>query len=381
MAPKPGARERDIEEDREDDVVDVVDPNKTDSMLAGDDDDEADDGPDNAIARKQAAEEERRAKARATTEDDADLDADEDARLAYDDEGSGGEERGGRRARRNRAKRLRDEQNQRQIEALTNTVAQQQAALDRISRGQLGLAAGDIDGQIQTLQGHLEQIDTAIEAAISAGDGAKHRQAMRLRDEARDRIQQLGAERYRLAAIAQQSQPAAAQPARPTATAPDPAAVRHSETFLRRHSWFDPDDPTHEDSQIVKAIDDALANEGYKPSTPLYWRELERRVAARGLGKSGDDDVEDDREDEVEERPLRRRTGGGIPPRARGSAGGERPRSRNTLTLDPLMKEALDAEGLLEVKGLTDDQLKLRRKYVKTWSEGLKAAAASPARR
>lgn len=369
MAPRP--REREIEEDRSDDVVVVVDP-KDKTMLADADTDVEDDGPDNAAARRQAEADAARRPPRAAAVADED---EEDARLAYDDDE--GEDRGvgGRRARRNRARRERDTQSAQQIAALTGRVQELQTHLESMSRGQLSLAAGDIDGQIQTEQGRLQTIDAALAKAVKEGDDVTFARANQLRDEARDRIAQLGAERYRLAAVARQSPQPAATAQRPAAAAaPDPVAVRHSETFMSRHDWFNPDDPADEDSQIVRAIDDALANEGYRPNTPLYWRELERRVAARGLGKSGDDDV-DDRDQDRDERPAPRRNGG-MPPRA-GRGSGDRPAGGSrTLRLDDTMKEVLESEGLLEVKGLTEDQLKLRRKYVKSWDDGFKAEAA-----
>ncbi len=378
MAPKP-SRERDIEEDR--DTVSVGgDDTDTTSML--NDREEDVDGPDNAEARReQEAEARRRADRREPT--DREVDDDQDARLAYDDdEGDVGDaqERGGRRSRRNRAKRLRDEQNQQQIAGLTQRVVELQGHLEQMSRGQLSLAAGDIDSQIQTEHGRLPSIDAALARAVKEADDVTYAKAMSLRDEARDRIQQLGNEKYRLAVVARQgAQPA--QAARPAvASAPDPMAVRYSQKFMDRHDWFDPEDSSDEDSLAVKEIDDDLAREGYLPGKKAYWLELERRVAKAGLGGNTNvNEREDDTQDRQQDRPPPRRTGG-LPPRS-GGTGGRQRSAGGRVSLTQPMQEALEAEGLLEVKGLTDDQLKLRRKYVKTWTEGLKAAESAGGRR
>lgn len=358
MAPK---RERELErDDLEDDKDKIVGDDK--SMLA-DDDDLEDDGPDNAEARR-----ERRVE---TNEDDD--------RLAYDDEDEDdvGAAGGGRRARRNRARRLREQQSQQHIAQLTGVVTTLQSQLERMSHGQLSLAAGDIDGQIGQVQGHLSTIDAALAKAVKDGDDAAFAQANRLRDEARDRLSSLAYERRRLEVAAQQRpDPRQLQQRQQVQQGPNPVAVRLSEKFMSRHPWFDPDDPSDEDSQIVKAIDDALANEGSNPGTKQHWQELERRVKARGLGAGGDMDDEDDRDETTQRRSQPSRRGnGGLPPRA-GRGSGGRGAGRGDFTLTPFMRETLEAEGILETKGLTEDQLKYRKKLTSQWKEGFQKLSA-----
>lgn len=360
MPPKPQAREREVEEDRDDILATETPSNK--SMLQEEEDA---DGPDNAEARR----EQRRPAAR----------EEDDERLAYDDADDAPEVGQGRRARRNRTARLRQQQQDAHIAKLTGHVVALQGQLEGMSRGQLSLAAGDIDGQISQQQGHLETIDAALAKAVKDGDDAMFARANRLRDEARDRLQGLQYERRRLEHAAsqrpQQEQQQRQEQARGGPAAPNPVAVRLSEKFMARHPWFDPEDASDEDSQIVKAIDDALANEGSNPGTKQHWIELERRVKARGLG--GGDDVEDDNESRDENRREWRPTRhGGLPPRGRRGAGG-RGASGGDFKLTTFMRETLDAEGLAEEQGLTEDQVKLRRKYIKTWRDGFDRVAQS----
>jgi hypothetical protein len=245
-----------------------------------------------------------------------------------------------------------------------------------MSRGQLSLAAGDIDSQIATLQGQIDLIDDELAVAATAeGDPAakqaRYRRAMQLKDEANRRLTGLAVERRRLEMAARQG----ATPVQPqdqrqqtTAPAPNPVADRYAQIFLDRHEWFDPEDNTHEDSLMVKAIDAALFAEGYQPNTREYWHELERRVDARGLG-DGDSEVED-----REDRPQRRQSA--MPPRSRrGGSTDKRSPGTNLKSLPPFARQTLDELGLLETNGLTKEQLEYRSRLMKTWDEGLKNAA------
>lgn len=372
--PQP-KRERELERDD----LDVDDKDKVvvndDSMLSDDTDGE-DAGLDNAEARRERKREEDR---RAAPDED-------DERLAYDDgdDDDGTTAQLGRRARRNRAKRLREQQAQQQIAALVGETQTLRQQLVQMSRGQLSLAAGDIDGQIAQLQGHIQTIDDAHARAVTAGEGAEATKALRLARDAEARLQNLLYERRRLEAAAQQrTDPRQTQQQRPQAqTAPNPVAVRLSEKFMARHPWFDPEDPSDEESQIVKAIDDALANEGSNPGTKQHWQELERRVKARGLGAGGDmrDDDDDDTTDETSSRRPAQRRSGGMPPRAGRGSGGRGPGGRGDFTLTPMMRDALDAEGILETKGLTEDQLKYRKKLTTAWREGTQKATTTASR-
>jgi hypothetical protein len=157
----------------------------------------------------------------------------------------------------------------------------------------------------------------------------------------------------------------------------DPEAERLSNIFMDRHPWFDPKDTNDEDSQLVKAIDDTLVNQGYKPNTSRYWKELERRVEARGLGSDdeGGDDDRSEREDREDRRPAARRNSGGLPPRSRRGGGGGKPSGGGDRDLPALARETLDQLGLLDKKGLDKDQLAEREGYIKQWRTGLAAAA------
>lgn len=57
----------------------------------------------------------------------------------------------------------------------------------------------------------------------------------------------------------------------------DPRLVNHAKSWMDRNKWYDPAGKD-EDSHITLTLDQRLAQEGWDPTTPQYWEELESRV-------------------------------------------------------------------------------------------------------
>lgn len=57
----------------------------------------------------------------------------------------------------------------------------------------------------------------------------------------------------------------------------DPRLVNHAQEWMGRNKWYDPSG-RDEDSAIALTIDNRMAQEGWDPTTPEYWEELESRV-------------------------------------------------------------------------------------------------------
>lgn len=366
-------REVEVEDDDLEDGAPGTGGANTEVIADDEDANEFDDGPDNAAARKEAAAEERRAKSRRS---DDELDDEQDRRLAYDDIDDEDGGTSSRRRRRNRSRREARNASQSLIAEQAARIAKLEGAMAEVGRSQIGLAAGDIDGEIARVQGYLERIDGAMGLAMREQNDVEFRRALRLRDEANARLSDLSMRRQHLAAMAQQQTQQQMQPRTQPQVEVDPVAERFSDRFMDRHPWFDPTDTSHEDSQIVKAIDDTLVNEGFKPNTRRYWMELERRVEARGLGDAPEGDGMED--DDYRDQPRRKeKNSGGLPPRSRRSGGSGRKSDDgyDDRRLPAMARETLDQLGLLEKKGLSADQLKERAHYIKTWRAGLKDAA------
>lgn len=324
------------------------------------------DGVDNATVRREQRELARDTKTgRFAKLGDEPQDEEFSYNVDEDEDGYGSEGDGdSRRRRRNRARRDAAARSNMVIGQLQHEVTQLRTLVGEMGRGQVSIAAGEIDNQLSTEFGRLDQIDSYIAAALKEQDFVSFQKAQRLRDEAKDRIAGLQFHKRRLEQ--QMAEPTA--PAYPNQqqqqqqqNQPDPRALRLSETFMDRHPWFDPDSPDA-DSRMVVYIENELANEGSRPNTARHWKELERRVRERGLGKDWQEDGGDDMQEERRSRPTAGRSGGG------------RPAGTVTFRLDATMKEALDAEGLLDEKDLTEAQQKRREKLVRTWKSGMDAA-------
>ena len=358
------AREREVEEDRAPKKPtsgrDTVMVGGMEGLVADEPDEEIEIEPEHdEVSEKQLIRREASDSGSDSNEDEED---ERDARLAYDeamDDDDSVEERGNsRRQRRNRARRDAIAMRDQELDALRQQVSQLSGMVTNVSQGQVGVVLNTVETQLGQAQGHLQVLDDELGKAVAAGDGDQFRKVQRLRDEASARVFQLASQRQRIIVETQQSQrPQMPQGQMQQRGGPvaSPAAAKYSEVFLDRHPWFKSEGGS-EDSEIVKAIDDHLAAEGYNPNTPLYWRTLEERVRARGLGPKGDDGESD--------RPVRRSNGGGMPPTNAPRAG--RRSGAPGYQLKPEMREYLDSEGLLE-RNITPDQKAKRDRLISSW--------------
>jgi len=284
-----------------------------------------------------------------------DQDEERDARLAYDDSEQDDDSSRGvsRRQRRNRARREVVASSQAEIAALRQQLGQLAGMVGHTMQGQVGVALQTVEGQIGAAQQALQLADAELGRAVESQNGQRFIEVQQLRDEAMRRVMLLGGQRQRLIQEAQGSGQQAPQPQRQQSgrPAPDPKAVKLSQVFMDRHEWFDPNG-TDEDSTLVKAIDETLEVEGYNPSTPMYWRELERRVKRRGIGESSGDDQD--------------RDNGGMPP-TNSRRSSRRPGTKG-FNLDPQMREHLETEGLLE-PNLAKEDLARRDRLIRGWRD------------
>lgn len=174
------------------------------------------------------------------------------------------------RAKRRQIQKQAKERAQREIELLREQNAAMEARLRAIEGNTLSQNAATIDARMNEALNEIRQAEIIIAKAVEAGNGEDVAIAMRLRDEAKQRAGQLGVAKQRVEQVAHQAQ-------QPQA---DPRVVDYARQWLDANDWYDPNG-RDEDSAITKAIDNALAAEGWNPATPDYWHELTRRVSAR----------------------------------------------------------------------------------------------------
>jgi hypothetical protein len=200
----------------------------------------------------------------------------------------------------------------------------------------------NFDAHIYAARNEAEMAERVIAKAVAAGNGEDVTQAMRYRDQALQKAQQL----------AYAKQQAAQQRPAPKNDGMDDMTLHYAKEFINENKWYDPQG-RDEDSAIVLAIDQALHREGLRPDTEEYWDELRDRAARRIPEKFKTTDSS--------KAPQSQRTPRGGP--AVGSGREHAPTSTRTeVYISPERKQALiDA-------GVWDDPV-LRQKYVKRYSE------------
>ena len=192
-----------------------------------------------------------------------------------------------------------------------------------------------IDQQIQQAAYEVETSEKIIARAVEAGNGDDVAKAMRYRDQAMAKAQQLAQSKQQQAYQAPQAKQAPV----------DNEVMHYAKEFLAENKWYDPAGKD-EDSAIVLAIDARLAQEGYDPRTEDYWDELHSRVKRRLPEK-------------FKEPAARKPTGGP----AVGSGREHAPSStRKEIYISPERKSAMQEAGVW------DDPV-LRQRYVKRYAE------------
>lgn len=109
--------------------------------------------------------------------------------------------------------------------------------------------------------------------AAQANDAAAQIEYLEQLTEAKQRLQQ--AQHYKKQQLEQAKSPKQNVP-NPISTEVQQNATR----WLKKNSWYDPQ-ARDTDSRIAKVVDQELAADGWDPSDPEYWDELDNRLQTR----------------------------------------------------------------------------------------------------
>jgi hypothetical protein len=298
-------------------------------------------------AVKKAEEDEKAAKA--ADEDDSEDDerstkaADEEEKNASDDE---------REAIRERRRLEKLERKERREKAITRDKVELEFLRKRnddlerrfstIEQRTYQADLNSFDQQIAAAKNEAEMAERVIAKAVEAGNGADVAQALKYRDEAIAKANQLTFAKQQAA----QAKPVAQEGGM------DDRVMLHAREFLDENKWYDPQG-RNEDSAIVLAIDQGLVRDGFDPKTEQYWDELRARAARRLPERFA---KAEPKTEQKEERVAR--GGPGI-----GSGREHAPTStRKEVYVSPERKQALIEAGVW------DDPI-LRMKYVKRYAE------------
>jgi hypothetical protein len=276
-------------------------------------------------------------------ETDDDEDDEKSLKASDEDDGDDEDEREAIRERRRQEKKERKERREKAIgrdKIELNFLRQRNDELERrmmaVETHTKQTSLSDIDRQINEAVYEAETAERIIAKAVEAGNGEDVTKALRYRDQAVAKAQQLT--QYK------QQQEQVAQAPRNTVA----SEVEHyAQEFMKNNKWYDPQG-RDEDSAIVLAIDNKLAQEGFDPRTEEYWDELETRVERRLPEKFA-----------KQERAPRKPTGGP----AVGSGREHAPAStRKEIYISPERKSAMQEAGVW------DDPV-LRQRYIKRYAE------------
>jgi hypothetical protein len=294
----------------------------------------------------------------AEDDDDEHDDDDHDAAVAKNEDEEDADDDDEREAIRERRRLEKQERKQRRDEAIKrdkleldflrkrNDDLERRVSVQEQRTHKLDLSA--FDAEIAKAANEAEMADRVIAKAVAAGNGEDVTQAMRYRDQALARIQQLNFQKNQVAAQ------------RPQPQQIDDMTMNYAREFIAENPWYD-SQGRDEDSAIVIAIDQSLAKDGYDPRSSDYWDELRRRAARRLPERFNQKAPAKRKADNADDRAEARREPRGGP--AVGSGREHAPTStRKEIYISPERKQALiDA-------GVWDDPV-LRSKYVKRYAE------------
>ena len=278
----------------------------------------------------------------AQEEEPAEVEEEEEERLAMSEDDSEDEitsKQGGRdrRKRRELQKRARDNA-KRELDFLRQQNADLVNRVQAIEGKTYTQQAQTIEQRYQHALYEAQQAEQIMVRAIEAGNGADMLQAQNIRDQAKKRAEQLVYEHQQTQQQAQQA----------TAPRADPRVVDYAKQWMEANQWYNPQG-RDEDSAVTKAIDNALAAEGWNPASEDYWHELTRRVAAR---------VSDDDDGQAQNRTPRRKA----PPT--GNTREHTPsRTRNEVVVTPERKAAMIEAGIWDDPVRRTSQLKAYQAY------------------
>jgi hypothetical protein len=209
---------------------------------------------------------------------------DDDEDHEDDDEELRAAKRNRRRAKKdlirktNQEKDLRLQQLQRENEEFKRRLSQ----LERNTKAEQVVR---IDKGIEDAQVQLEYAKMKLAEATQNNDGQAMVEAQTLWQNAQEQVRHL-------TTLRQQADQELKRPQQEQRPQIDPVVQRNAAQWMRRNNWYNPQasDP---DSRIAKSIDEKMASEGWDPSEPDYWDELDSRlqkVLPHRYNESNDDD-------------------------------------------------------------------------------------------
>ena len=170
-----------------------------------------------------------------------------------------------RRAKRDLAKKTGVEKDMK----LQHLERKNQELMERLSVVERKTHSADlarIDKAIEDQELRLQYAKMKISEAASASDGHAMAEAQEMMYESRRQMEALT--NFKKAAV---------EPRQSQGNVPDPRLQRLAANWMEKNDWYDPN-ARDTDSKIAKQIDETLVSEGWDPTSPDYWNELDNRL-------------------------------------------------------------------------------------------------------
>ena len=169
------------------------------------------------------------------------------------------------RKQRKQAQREREDTLRRELAASKAVIDELRSKVEGIERRNTGSELAQLDNAKKQTAQEYAYFKDQIRVATEAGNGAAVADATEKMLQAQQRFSQL--QGYEQTYRQRQAQP---QPL-------DPRLVNHAQKWMESNKWYNPAGQD-QDSRIALTLDQQLAQEGWDPTTPQYWQELDSRV-------------------------------------------------------------------------------------------------------
>ena len=184
-----------------------------------------------------------------------------------------------REARREERKLKKELKRQREISA-KNKISALEKRNEELARRLAAVENTAVSYQFAQIDKSIEDEATKVEyakmkliQASQTGDATAQVEYLEQLTEAKQRLQQ--AQQYKKQQLEQAKAPKQNVP-NPISTEVQANATK----WLKKNSWYDPQ-ARDTDSRIAKVIDQELVADGWDPSDPEYWEELDSRLSSR----------------------------------------------------------------------------------------------------
>ena len=194
---------------------------------------------------------------------------DDDADHPDDDDELRAAKRGRRRAKKDLIRKTNQEKDAR-LTQLQRENEEFKRRLGQLERNTKSEHLVRIDKGIEDAQTRLEYAKMKLAEATQNGDGEAMVEAQTMWQAAQE-------EARNLHTLRQQADQELRRPQEDTSEMPDPTVQRLAAQWMRKNKWYNPA-ATDPDSRIAKKIDEVMSTQGWNPTDPDYWEELDSRL-------------------------------------------------------------------------------------------------------